>query len=201
MLRSALPLGTAFRRLPPLRSRLLRLATRPATSGLIPMVLESTPRGERAFDIFSRLLQERSADSAPTRPRTLSAPSQCVRRTNTPRECRHARSAARSHLPEWADPRRSDISGGRAIALPRGAERREANLHVHQLARRRGDVGPRNLRYDAVREATRRHALCRAGVLHGLAAARSRRARHAARVAQLADHDTPAIGRVSRPGD
>ena len=28
-------------------------------SGLVPMVLESTPRGERAFDIFSRLLQER----------------------------------------------------------------------------------------------------------------------------------------------
>ncbi|EOD35008.1 putative endopeptidase Clp [Emiliania huxleyi CCMP1516] len=26
---------------------------------LVPMVLESTPRGERAFDIFSRLLQER----------------------------------------------------------------------------------------------------------------------------------------------
>ena len=28
-------------------------------ASLIPMVLESTPRGERAFDIFSRLLQER----------------------------------------------------------------------------------------------------------------------------------------------
>jgi len=28
-------------------------------AGLIPMVLESTSRGERAFDIFSRLLQER----------------------------------------------------------------------------------------------------------------------------------------------
>lgn len=28
-------------------------------AGLIPMVVESTPRGERAFDIFSRLLQER----------------------------------------------------------------------------------------------------------------------------------------------
>jgi hypothetical protein len=27
--------------------------------GLIPMVLETTPRGERVFDIFSRLLQER----------------------------------------------------------------------------------------------------------------------------------------------
>jgi ATP-dependent protease ClpP protease subunit len=28
-------------------------------NSLVPMVLESTPRGERAFDIFSRLLQER----------------------------------------------------------------------------------------------------------------------------------------------
>ena len=28
-------------------------------SALIPMVIESTPRGERSFDIFSRLLQER----------------------------------------------------------------------------------------------------------------------------------------------
>ena len=26
---------------------------------LIPMVVEQTPRGERAFDIFSRLLKER----------------------------------------------------------------------------------------------------------------------------------------------
>ena len=28
-------------------------------SGLIPMVIEQTPRGERAFDIYSRLLKER----------------------------------------------------------------------------------------------------------------------------------------------
>ena len=26
--------------------------------GLVPMVVEQTPRGERAFDIFSRLLKE-----------------------------------------------------------------------------------------------------------------------------------------------
>ena len=34
---------------------------RPETtmSGLVPMVIESTPRGERAFDIYSRLLRER----------------------------------------------------------------------------------------------------------------------------------------------
>ena len=34
-------------------------------NSLVPMVLESTPRGERAFDIFSRLLQERVARRAP----------------------------------------------------------------------------------------------------------------------------------------
>ena len=28
-------------------------------SGLVPMVVEQTPRGERAFDIYSRLLKER----------------------------------------------------------------------------------------------------------------------------------------------
>ena len=31
--------------------------------GLVPMVVEQTPRGERAFDIFSRLLKERSSSS------------------------------------------------------------------------------------------------------------------------------------------
>ena len=28
-------------------------------SGLVPMVVEQSPRGERAFDIYSRLLRER----------------------------------------------------------------------------------------------------------------------------------------------
>lgn len=31
----------------------------PSMSGLVPMVVEQSPRGERAFDIFSRLLKER----------------------------------------------------------------------------------------------------------------------------------------------
>ena len=30
-----------------------------ATSGLVPIVIENSPRGERSFDIFSRLLRER----------------------------------------------------------------------------------------------------------------------------------------------
>ena len=29
------------------------------TNNLVPMVVEQTPRGERAFDIYSRLLKER----------------------------------------------------------------------------------------------------------------------------------------------
>jgi ATP-dependent Clp protease, protease subunit len=34
-------------------------AKRRRSMGLVPMVVEQTPRGERAFDIFSRLLKER----------------------------------------------------------------------------------------------------------------------------------------------
>src|SRR5262249_56058531 len=36
-----------------------RMAARRRPMGLVPMVVEETPRGERAFDIFSRLLKER----------------------------------------------------------------------------------------------------------------------------------------------
>ncbi len=32
---------------------------KPVTSQLVPMVVEQTPRGERAYDIFSRMLKER----------------------------------------------------------------------------------------------------------------------------------------------
>ena len=33
--------------------------TKKITNNLVPMVVEQTPRGERAFDIYSRLLKER----------------------------------------------------------------------------------------------------------------------------------------------
>ena len=33
--------------------------SRPITAQLVPMVVEQTSRGERAFDIYSRLLKER----------------------------------------------------------------------------------------------------------------------------------------------
>ena len=31
----------------------------PASNNLVPMVVEQTPRGERAYDIYSRLLKDR----------------------------------------------------------------------------------------------------------------------------------------------
>jgi ATP-dependent protease ClpP protease subunit len=34
-------------------------ATEPQDVGLVPMVIESTGRGERAYDIYSRMLKER----------------------------------------------------------------------------------------------------------------------------------------------
>ena len=37
----------------------LQSATEPSAIGLIPMVIETTSRGERAYDIYSRMLKER----------------------------------------------------------------------------------------------------------------------------------------------
>ena len=37
----------------------MRSASEPQASGLVPMVVETSGRGERAYDIFSRLLKER----------------------------------------------------------------------------------------------------------------------------------------------
>src|SRR5215831_17502946 len=54
-MRSGPPAGDEPRR----SARWLDAARRRRSMGLVPMVVEQTPRGERAFDIFSRLLKER----------------------------------------------------------------------------------------------------------------------------------------------
>ena len=41
------------------QSVLMGMLERPSLQGLVPMVVEQSSRGERAFDIFSRLLKER----------------------------------------------------------------------------------------------------------------------------------------------
>ena len=81
---------------------------------LVPMVVEQTNRGERAYDIFSRLLKERII--------FLTGPVEDGMSTLIVR----------------------------AAAVPRGGESEEGNLDLHQLAGRRGDLGPRDLRHDAV---------------------------------------------------
>ena len=85
---------------------------------LVPMVVEQTSRGERAYDIFSRLLKERISFHDTARCMT---------------GCQHLIVAQLLHL-EAENPTK-EISD------------------VHQLARWCGDVGPVDLRHDAVHQA------------------------------------------------
>ena len=101
---------------------------------LVPMVVEQTNRGERAYDIYSRLLKER------------------VIFVTGPVE---------DHM---ATPDHG------AASLSRGGEPEERDRDVHQLARRRGDVGAGDLRHDAVHQAGGIDAVHRARRVDGLAA-------------------------------
>jgi hypothetical protein len=74
---------------------------------LVPMVVEQSNRGERAFDIYSRLLRERIIFLT-----------------------------GRGQL---------GVADRRPTPLPGGREPEEGNLLLHQLARRRGDLGPLDL--------------------------------------------------------
>jgi hypothetical protein len=98
---------------------------------LVPMVVEQTSRGERAYDIFSRLLKERII--------FLAGPVHDGMATLI---------CAQLLFLEAENPSK-EIS------------------HVHQLARRRGDVGPVDLRHDAVHQAQGLDAGDRAGGLDG----------------------------------
>ena len=68
----------------------------------------------------------------------------------------------------------------RAAPVSRIGESRQGHFVLHQLARRLGVGGTRDLRHDAVRQARRVHAVRRPGGEHGRAAARGRRARASA---------------------
>ena len=67
---------------------------------LVPMVIESTSRGERAYDIYSRLLRERIiflGDAIEDHLANLSSPSCCSSNPKTPRRtsaCTSTRRAA-----------------------------------------------------------------------------------------------------------
>ena len=102
---------------------------------LVPMVVEQTNRGERAYDIYSRLLKERII--------FLVGP---VRRRG----------------------REPDL---RPAAVPGSGEPEQGHRHLHQFAGRHGDLGPGDLRHDAIHPPAGLDGLHRPGGLDGLAAA------------------------------
>src|SRR5271156_3844193 len=97
------------------------------------------------------------------------------------------------HLPDRAGRGRHVDAGRRAAVVPGSGKPEEGNLNVHQLARRRGDIGAGNLRHHAVHSAAGIDAVHGAGGLDGLAAALRRREGHALLAAELADYGAPAL--------
>ena len=86
---------------------------------LVPMVVEQTTRGERAYDIYSRLLKER--------------------------------------IIFLVGPINDDMASlvcAQLLFLESG-ESEQGHLVLHQLAGRRGDLGPGDLRHHAVHPAAR----------------------------------------------
>ncbi len=131
---------------------------------LIPQVIENTSRGERGFDIYSRLLRERII--------FLTGP-------------------VEDHM--------ASVIIAQLLFLEFG-EPQEGNLALHQFAGRRGDVGPRDLRHNAIHQAEGVDAVRRPGGVDGLAAACRRRARTALALPQRARHAAPALRRLPGPG-
>lgn len=115
---------------------------------LVPMVVEQTSRGERAYDIYSRLLKER--------------------------------------IIFLAGPVHDGMSTLICAQLLFEAETLEGNRDVHQQPGRRGDLGPLDLRHDAVHPAEGLDAGDRAGGLDGLAASAGGRGGDALLAAELA---------------
>ena len=110
---------------------------------LVPMVVEQTSRGERAYDIYSRLLKERII--------FLTGP---------------------------VHDGMSSLICAQLLFLEAENPKKEISMYINSPGRR-GDLGPVDLRHDAVHPAQGLHAGDRAGGLDGLAAADGRRKGHA----------------------
>ena len=134
-------------------------------NNLVPMVVEQTNRGERAYDIYSRLLKER-----------------IIFLVGPVHDAVASLICAQLLFLESENP-----SQGHRV--------------LHQFAGRRGDLGPGDLRHDAVHPLAGFDRVHRPGGVDGLAAAVRRRQGQALLAAQLADHDPPAFGRRPGPGD
>ena len=117
---------------------------------------------------------------------------------------RHLFAAAEGahHLPERPDRRQGRRPDLRPAAVPGVREPDQGHLVLHQLAGRRGDVGPGDLRHHAVHPPARSRPLvfgqaASMGSLLLMAGAEGQ----ALRAAELAHHDPPALGRRPGPGD
>jgi hypothetical protein len=131
---------------------------------LVPMVVEQTARGERAYDIYSRLLKERLI--------FIVGPVEDYMANLWWRSC----CSWKSENPD------KDIA--LYINSPGGV----------------GERGLGDLRHHAVHQAGREHHLRRPGGLDGRGAAGGRRRGQALHPAELENHDSPALGRLSGPG-
>ncbi len=133
---------------------------------LVPMVIESSSRGERAYDIYSRLLRERIIFLG---------------------------DAIEDHI--------ANLVIAQLLFLESEDPERDISLYINSPGGV-GDLGPRDLRHDAVRPRAGLHDLHRDGRVDGRGPAGGRRPGQALRPAQQPDHDPPGLGRLprQRPG-
>ena len=129
---------------------------------LIPIVVEQTARGERSYDIYSRLLKERVV---------------------------FAVGPVEDYM--------ANVIVAQLLFLESENPDKDIALYINSPG---GSVsaGPRDLRHHAVRQAGRQHHLRRHGGLDGRGAAGRRRQGQALHAAELARHDSPALGRLFR---
>lgn len=107
--------------------------------------------------------------------------------------------AARAHcLPDGPHYRYDGQRRCRAAAVSRERKCLEADPHVHQQPRRRGDCGLVSLRHHAVHARSRADTLSRPSVQHGIPSAGGRTGGPADRSAARTHHDPPAVGERSR---
>ena len=109
-----------------------------------------------------------------------------------------APAARADHLPRRRHRGPPRQPGHRPAPVPRVRGPGEGHQPVHQLARRPGDVRPRDLRHHAVPARAGQHDLHRHGGVDGGGPAGGRREGQALRPAEQPDHDPPGFGRVPR---
>ena len=196
--------GSRFRR----RSRRRREASRPRSrapdrEAADARAAAALATGAGRRDIRDPIPQEQNVAMIDTYTQALNLVPD-GRRTIEPRRARvrHllAPAARTGDLPQRPGRRRHVGADLRPAALSGIRIPEEADRHVHQLARRRGVLRPRDLRHHAIHPLPGGDDLHGHGGLDGLVPADGRRARPARRPAERPDHAAPALGRIFRQG-